>query len=677
MTGHWHTTSSADYDGGSLDGWSIVPGTLYRGATFTMGDWVEQPESDSIQVAINGVAVAGGGGGTGPGGGSAAEVVRVRDAEAPEGSALRFRVELDAPARQRLDLLASTFPGTAAEGADYLGLGDHPVTVPEGASGAWVEVPTARDADPGEGDETLTVTLSVAPGSAPASVARPQARGTILDGPPPEAVVPLLPAGAEARHGFVRVLDRGWHGGPVTVSATDDGGAAAPDAMLRLPPRGAAHFISRDLEDGNPAKGIGPGTGAPTRGHWRLRLSGADVAAQAYLRGADGFVTPLGGTVPADDDGALFVAFFNPGSNRRQVSRLRLFNPGQETARVTVEGTDDAGASPGTPVSLAVPGGESRTLTARELERGAPDLEGALGDGRGKWRLRVASDRPVQATSLLESPTGHVANLSAASAPRTDNRDGTASTLAPLFPSASDPRQGFLRVVNRGSEDAEARIVARDDAGNAHPALTLTVEAGRAVHLNSRDLEQGAPDKGLALGTGPGEGDWRLEVTAPTEVLVLAYLRHLDDGFVTGMNALAPVEGGAHRVDFLNPGSNSRQISLLRLANPGPDDALARVSGVDDAGATGGPVTVAVPAFRTVALTSAELEAGAADPDAAPDAVMEGALGDGTGKWRLRVEADRPIQVMSLLRSPTGHLANLSAGFGDGEARPEQANGAP
>jgi len=57
------------------------------------------------------------------------------DAAAPEGSALRFRVELDAPARQRLDLLASTSPGTAAEGADYLGLGAHPVTVPEGASG--------------------------------------------------------------------------------------------------------------------------------------------------------------------------------------------------------------------------------------------------------------------------------------------------------------------------------------------------------------------------------------------------------------------------------------------------------------------------------------------------------------------------------------------------------------
>ena len=35
--------------------------------------------------------------------------------------------------------------------------------------------------------------------------------------------------------------------------------------------------------------------------------------------------------------------------------------------------------------------------------------------------------------------------------------------------------------------------------------------------------------------------------------------------------------------------------------------------------------------------------------------------GDGSGKWRLFVSADRPIQVMSLLYSrPTGNLTNLS-----------------
>ena len=39
---------------------------------------------------------------------------------------------------------------------------------------------------------------------------------------------------------------------------------------------------------------------------------------------------------------------------------------------------------------------------------------------------------------------------------------------------------------------------------------------------------------------------------------------------------------------------------------------------------------------------------------------LVGALGDGAGKWRLVVTSVPPIQVMSLLASPTGHLTNLS-----------------
>ena len=39
---------------------------------------------------------------------------------------------------------------------------------------------------------------------------------------------------------------------------------------------------------------------------------------------------------------------------------------------------------------------------------------------------------------------------------------------------------------------------------------------------------------------------------------------------------------------------------------------------------------------------------------------MDGALGDGVGKWSLDVNADNPIHVLSLLESPTGHLTNLS-----------------
>ena len=39
-----------------------------------------------------------------------------------------------------------------------------------------------------------------------------------------------------------------------------------------------------------------------------------------------------------------------------------------------------------------------------------------LGDGKGKWRLFIEADQDIQAMSLLESPTGHVTNLSAGAA---------------------------------------------------------------------------------------------------------------------------------------------------------------------------------------------------------------------------------------------------------------------
>lgn len=113
-------------------------------------------------------------------------------------------------------------------------------------------------------------------------------------------------------------------------------------------------------------------------------------------------------------DGAHRVAFFNPASNERQVSRLRLINGGAPDATVRLTGVDDAGRTPGTPVRLRVMGGRALEVTAAELESGTgPGIEaGALGDGEGKWRLRLESDRPIRVMSLLDSPSGHVTNLS-------------------------------------------------------------------------------------------------------------------------------------------------------------------------------------------------------------------------------------------------------------------------
>ena len=61
---------------------------------------------------------------------------------------------------------------------------------------------------------------------------------------------------------------------------------------------------------------------------------------------------------------------------------LRLVNPADEDASITVSGIDDHGASPGTAVTLAVPAGAARTVHSWELESGAEGLAGSLGDVR-------------------------------------------------------------------------------------------------------------------------------------------------------------------------------------------------------------------------------------------------------------------------------------------------------
>ena len=232
--------------------------------------------------------------------------------------------------------------------------------------------------------------------------------------------LPLFPAadGASGRQGFVRVINRSWRAGEAQVVAVDDGGARVGPLTLMLQARQTVHFNSDDLQRGNAAKGLPDGAGSPTRGDWRLELtSELDIAVSSYIRTEDGFLTSMHDLVPPGVAAqAARVPIFNPGSNRRQASLLRVVNDGDAAATVRVNGADDAGMPSGE-VRLTVPAGETRTLDAADLEAGDAAFEGALGDGVGKWRLEIASDAPVSVMSLLLSPGGYLTNLSTATRP--------------------------------------------------------------------------------------------------------------------------------------------------------------------------------------------------------------------------------------------------------------------
>ena len=315
------------------------------------------------------------------------------------------------------------------------------------------------------------------------------------------AAVPLMVSASHStRQGFVRIINESSQSGMVRIRAFDDAGNAASPFEVQLGANQAIHFNGGDLENGNAAKGIATGIGRPAQGDWRLDLeTRLNVRVLAYVRTGDGFLTAMHDVAHRYRNVLRNVRFFNPASNTSRVSRLRLVNTGANAESVAIYGYDDRyvnepdetiGESAG-PVSLTLAAGESRTLSALDLENGAQGLTGTLGDGAGKWFLVVEASQSVIGMNLLDSASGHLSNLS------TTNFDST----VPLLVSASDSmRQGFVRIINFSGEPGMVRISAFDDAGTAADPVEVSLGANLGFHFNAGDLENGNANKALQRG---------------------------------------------------------------------------------------------------------------------------------------------------------------------------------
>ena len=449
-----------------------------------------------------------------------------------------------------------------------------------------VTISAAGDDDAAGGTATFTHTASSADaeydGIAIAGVAATEDDDDFEHG------IPLFPLASDPnRQGFARVVNHSDEPGEVRIEGIDDTGARYGPLTLVLGARETRHFDSGDLARGDPSKGMTGGFGGDGVGSWRLRLvTNLDIEPLAYVRTEDGFLTPVHDVAGASALAGTtrhHVPFLNPASNQTQRSALRLMSRSGEAVAVTITGTDDDGApAPGGEVVLTLPAGEVRTLTSRQLESGGDGLTGALGDGRGKWRLSVAAGGPIEVMSLLRSPTGHLTNVSA---PGRRRAAGAASALAlPLFaPATNRMQQGFARLVNHSEETATVRIYGIDDAGTRHGPVGLSLRPGAAARFNSRDLEQGNPSKGLSGRLGDGQGDWRLTVHADSDVEALAYVR-TTSGFVASMHEFAYRTATGYHVPLFNPAGDRGPRSRLRLTNPNAEPAEVTISGRDDAG---------------------------------------------------------------------------------------------
>ena len=217
------------------------------------------------------------------------------------------------------------------------------------------------------------------------------------------------------RQGFVLVRNASSVDGEVEIRAIDDMGERFGPVTMEIAAGRTGFFNSTDLELGNADKGLSGGIGNGT-GHWRLTLETTlDIEPRAYVRTTEGFVTSMHQRALESESGRYVVPFFNAGSNTQVRSLLRVANPNDVTANVTIDAWDFAGQPGDTSVEFSLGPQAAVLISSQQLETGDGSLfSGRLGDGYGKWRFEVSAgnDLPLHIMGLLMTNTGHLTNTS-------------------------------------------------------------------------------------------------------------------------------------------------------------------------------------------------------------------------------------------------------------------------
>ena len=358
----------------------------------------------------------------------------------------------------------------------------------------------------------------------------------------------LTPGSNLAQQGVVRIVNESSRAGTVEIHAIDDTGERFGPVTLEVGASQSRQFNSRDLEDGNAAKGLSGGIG-DGEGNWRLQLETAlDIHALAYLRTPDGFLTEMHSVVPQGEDERYHVLFFNPASNRTLASRLRIVNPHPERVAFTIRAIDADGMQGLEPVRFAIPAQAVRTFTSSQLEA-------RLGDGEGKWRLYVSASRPVWVMNLMVTRSGHITNL---------------SLPAPQLDSAEQPTPARALFWNGGFSETSANN--GSVSGRMTVALTggsFTADVVSAPHVRASNVPAGLTARFV-----------RTNSTTVTLTLTGRARRHANandvrdltvvfaDGAFEGGDA-AGVERSTHRslrVDFHDPSVNLAPANASEFA---------------------------------------------------------------------------------------------------------------
>ena len=273
----------------------------------------------------------------------------------------------------------------------------------------------------------------------------------------------------------------------------------------------------------------------------------------------------------------------------------------------------------------------------------------------GELREATEALRHAQAKeSLLQSAAGLK--------PKHDDHSGETIWLVPYAPLGISP-QGFYSFENAEDYARTADILLLSDSGRLLRRAKIRVPGGQLTHINSRDILEGNPGKGITstVIAQPREGEaaWAF-VTAPAHMWIRAYVR-TPGGFVSGMSDTLEeyISEGGYAVEhatFFNPGSNQSIVSVLRILNAIGRPRTAVITGTDALGFRSGQVRCRIGANQALMLSARALEEGPRG--------CTGRFGDGAGKWRLFVRPDNTedfwFDSMSQLWGASGIVTNVS-----------------
>ena len=112
-----------------------------------------------------------------------------------------------------------------------------------------------------------------------------------------------------------------------------------------------------------------------------------------------------------------------------------------------------------------------------------------------------------------------------------------------------------IRFTNLTDEDGVIDITGFDNERERYGPVTLEIDARATVVLSSRELERGAPEKGLYDGLGDGSGGWQLELETDLEIGAMSFKSGLASDVLAVAELLSGSSGGlpprflwAHRI---------------------------------------------------------------------------------------------------------------------------------